>query len=450
MRTIPFFRTQAPLTTAERLAKRRLIVQDTLSLLAVTATTVVLAILTYLIFQSYSQHQRDAAARWKRRGEAALRNNNPKVAVFDLRAALGYEGGDRTTEIDLADALARAGRLQEATAYFNTLWEREPGNGNINLQLARLAGRQQQPATALEHYHAAIYGVWEGDGAIRRRQVRLELVRYLIQQNRLGEARDELLIAAGNDTGTPSLLETAGLLAQAHAYGDALHLYREVAGRRPPMTEAFEGAGQMAFAMGHFRTAHLFLERAVTVASPQQPLVNHELTEHNLQVARAVMAAYPSPSLPERERLRRVVQAYATARRRFQACTMKAPAAGAATGGQPGAPTDAARTHEIAALAERWQQAPSPLTVQQLQRDDGLETVVMQLVYDTELALDSAPAAAAGTSGGGTPTTQTATAPAAKTPAPARVAAPPSACGPPAGLDAALLRIAATPDGVDQ
>jgi len=179
LKTIPFFRSSIPLTPAERLAKRHLIFKDTLALLSVFAVTCVLAVLTWLIFRSYSLHQKDAAARWKRRGEEALVHNNPAAAVYDLRTSLGYEPDHRDTEVELAKALAQMGTprsMQEAAVYFNTLWEKEPGDGNINLQLARLAARQGQTAVALDHYHMAIYGVWEGDGAIRRRQVRLELM----------------------------------------------------------------------------------------------------------------------------------------------------------------------------------------------------------------------------------------------------------------------------------
>ena len=47
-----------------------------------------------------------------------------------------------STEIKLAEALASAGRIQEATVYFNALLESQQGSGLINLQLARLAARQ--------------------------------------------------------------------------------------------------------------------------------------------------------------------------------------------------------------------------------------------------------------------------------------------------------------------
>jgi tetratricopeptide (TPR) repeat protein len=410
VRTIPFFRASTPLTPAERLAKRHLIFKDTLALLSVFAVTCVLAVLTWLIFRSYSQHQSDAAARWKRRGEDALAHNNAKAAVYDLRTALGYGQDDPATEVELAGALAKAGRLQEATAYFNTLWEKEPGNGNINLQLARLAGRQRQTDLALHDYHAAIYGVWEGDGAIRRRQVRLELVRYLIQQKRFSDARDELLIAAGNDTTTPGLLEVAGLLAEAHAPSDALQIYREVAGRRPVVVQALEGAGQMAFTLARYRTARTYLDRALNASSASRPLMNRTLAEKNLKIANAVMAIYPSQALPQRERLRRVVRAFNVARKRYTACAN-------GTAGQNNTPkhgsTQIQNNEDMAALGTHWQNARPRLTVAALVDSAQLEQATMQLVFDTEQVTEQV-------------------------------------CGEPTNDDAALLRIAASPESVEQ
>ena len=405
MRTIPFFRAVTPLTPAERLAKRRLVFKDTLALSGILVVTCVLAVLTWLLFGSYSQHQSDAAARWKRRGEIALAQGNPMAAVFDLRAALSYAPDDRSTEIELAGALADAGRLQEAAAYFSTLWEKEPGSGTINLQLARVAARQQQTAIALEHYHAAIYGTWEGDGTVRRRQVRLELVRYLIQRNKFTDARDELLIAAGNDTATPALLEVAGLLEAAHAPSDALHQYHEIATRRPVNVLALEGAGQTAFTLGRYRTARSYLEKAIAAGSPEHPLVNKSLVEKNLQIANAVLASYPSQQLPERERLSRVMRAHELARRRFSDCDDQAAA--------QSAPAPAEEQDAMDALAARWQAARPHLSVDDLATNPQLELAATQLVYDTEQLTN-------------------------------RV------CGEPAGANAILLRIATSPDTVDQ
>jgi tetratricopeptide (TPR) repeat protein len=410
LRTIPFFRSSTPLTPAERLAKRQLVFKDTLALLSVFAVTCVLAVLTWLIFRSYSQHQSDAAARWKRRGEDALKHNNAGAAVYDLRTSLGYGLGDPGTEVELAGALAQAGRLQEAAVYFNTLWEKEPGNGNINLQLARLAVRQGQMAPALDHYHAAIYGVWEGDGAIRRRQVRLELVRYLIQQKRLGDARDELLIAAGNDTTTPGLMEVAGMLAEANDPADALRIYHEVAGRRPVEPKALEGTGQMAFLLARYKMARSYLDSALKASNTAHPLADRTMAEKNLQIANAIMAIYPSEELPRRERLRRVLRARDVAQKRYLACANGT--AGHTTTPQNGS-KQIQNNEQMASLGNRWQSMRPKLTTAVLADDAQLEQATMQLVYDTEQLT-------------------------------AQV------CGEPTGEDAALLRIAQSPDSIDR
>jgi tetratricopeptide (TPR) repeat protein len=373
----------------------------------------VLAVLTWLIFRSYSQHQSDAEARWKRRGEQALQNHNATAAVYDLRTALGYGQDDPGTEVELAQGLAQIGTprsLQEAAVYLNTLWEKEPGNGNINLQLARVLARQGQRAGALEHYQAAIYGVWKGNGAVQGRQARLEMVRYLIQQDKFGEARDELLIAAGNDKSTPALMEVAGLLAEAHAPSDALRFYHEVAGRKPVEVQALEGTGQMAFLLAKYQMARIYLDRALKSSNAAHPLMDRALAEKNLQIANAVMAIYPSEELPQRERLLRVVRAYEVARRRYAACAN-------GNAGQSDAPLNGTaqvqNSEQMTALGSRWESARPRLTVAALVDSEQLEKATMQLVYDTEQVT-------------------------------ARV------CGEPTGEDAALLRIAASPDSVDQ
>ena len=412
MKAIPFFRADTPLTPAERVAKRHLVIQDTLALLSVLAVTCILAVLTWLIFRSYSQHQSDAAARWKRRGEEALAQGKAAAAVYDLRTSLGYGQDDPGAEIELARALAEVDTprsLQEAAVYLNTLWEKEPGNGNINLQLARVLARQGQTTSALDHYHAAVYGVWEGQGAVRGRQARLEMVRYQIALGRYNDARGELLIAAGNDNSTQTLMVVAGLLTDAHAPADALHMYLEVAKRRPVVPRALEGAGQMAFTLGRYRTAREYLEKALNAASAAHPLADKALAETNLRVASAVMAISPSPALPQRERLRRVVRAYETARKRYTDCANGNAGQSPVANGK----TQIQNSQEMATLGNRWQAARPRLTIASLANDASLEEATMQLVYDTEQVTEHV-------------------------------------CGEPTGEDAALLRIAASPESVNQ
>jgi tetratricopeptide (TPR) repeat protein len=406
-----FLHPRTPLTPAERSAKRRLVIQDTLALLSLFAITAVLAVLTFLLFRSYSQHEKDLAARWLRRGDAALAAGQPQQAINALRSALAFQPDNRQTQIKLAEALASAGRVQEATVYFNTLWDKEPGSGIINLQLARLATRTiakhvDNARRALEYYHAAIYGTWEGDGAERRRDVRLELVRYELSKGMFTDARNELLIAAGNadETNTTALLEVAKLLEQAHAPNESLRLYKQILARGDNSFAALEGAGRTAFALGRYRAAKQYLERALERPDgAQQSDMDEDRRE--LAQAKAILKLYPAPTLPERERAKRVLKAREIARQRFLSCA--APNANSATN------TAAALPPDLTQLSTRWQAEPKNLTVSALMHDPQLLQQELDLIYDTELTTAHH-------------------------------------CGTPTGDDALLLRIAQAPDAVEQ
>ncbi len=439
---------RTPLTAAERLAKRRLIVQDTLALTGLFVITVLFAVLTYLLFQSYSQHQKDAAARWLRRGESALRAGKPLSAVYALRSALAYAPTDRRTEIELAKALADSGNIQEATVYFNALWEAEPGNGQINLELARLALASHRIPAALQYYHASIYGTWEGDGAKRRREVRLELVNHLIDLHRYSEARDELLIAAGNagDNDVADRLRIAGLLLEAHAPADALHLYRDLAARKPAPVEAVQGAGRTAVLLGRYLEAKQYLERAVAAeaATEHKGAAEPTLDADRQQLAEVnrLLALYPSSGLAPKARAERVLADRRLAKQRLDACAEQlantagasAPAAappgnagqgaatrpGAASPGTTGSPATGAKAAAqpvtagpLAPVVAQWASQGRRLTVADLvEHPDRMQSEI-ELIYGTELATNAV-------------------------------------CGPPAGDDALLLKIAQAPDAVEQ
>src|SRR5207237_9136816 len=114
--------------------------------------------------------------RWSERGRRALQANRSQEAVADLRTALLYAPGNRAFELLLAEALGQAGRTDESLNYFLGLWETMPGDGSINLSLARLAAQKVNRTDAVRYYRAAIDGTWEqGDGVERRAAVRAEL-----------------------------------------------------------------------------------------------------------------------------------------------------------------------------------------------------------------------------------------------------------------------------------
>lgn len=386
------------LTSEDRLARRRLILRDTISLLTLFLITVVIFVLTFFLHRSFTDHQQVLGQRWKARGEAALNAGHPEQAIDALRSALAYVPS-RDTEIELASALAAAGKTQEATAYFNTLWEAAPGDGTINLQLARLYVTQGNETLALQHFQLALDGTWTENGYDRRRGVRLEMAQYLLSRHETASARTQLLIAASNAPNDPSIrLQIAGLLEQAGDPQDALNLYRAVANGRNPAIAALEGAGRTAFNLGMYHVAGEYLGRALSgTLANSLPDYRKMADRDMLDTSLHILLLYPSLDLSPRARADRILSIRKIARQRLTDCTGAAAHVPAA----------------LAPLVTRWDQIPASITPAGLEQNPDLEQTIVQLAYDTETA-----------------TAQT--------------------CGTPSGDDALLLRIARNPDAVEQ
>ncbi len=91
-----------------------------------------------------------------------MSSGHPDQAIVALRTALSYAPGERPYELLLAQALGDAGLTEESYNYFLGLWETQPGDGFINLRLARLAATKKDMQAAINYYRGAIYGTWEG------------------------------------------------------------------------------------------------------------------------------------------------------------------------------------------------------------------------------------------------------------------------------------------------
>ena len=96
--------------------------------------------LTALTTRAYRREQQRLAAQASTDGEIALRHGRAGDAVVALRTAMSL-AATRSRRLRLAQALAAAGRDAEARAHLLTLREGTPGDGLINLELARLAAR---------------------------------------------------------------------------------------------------------------------------------------------------------------------------------------------------------------------------------------------------------------------------------------------------------------------
>jgi len=257
-----------------RSTRRRLILRDSLTFISLTLVTVALFTVTLFLFRSFASHRTELGRRWSDRGRIALNQGRPEQAIDSLRTALAYTPGERSYELLLAEALENAGHTEEAFNYFSGLWETEPGSGFVNLQLARISAAKKDQQQAVNFYRASIYGTWEGDGVVRRRDVRLELARYLLDHHDVGAAHAELLIAEGNADNDAALdMHLGDLFLQAGDRTDALEAYIRASEAAPGTPAPLAAAGKLAYHMAQFTTAQRLLQQALRSddASTQHP-----------------------------------------------------------------------------------------------------------------------------------------------------------------------------------
>lgn len=265
------------------------------------------------------------AGRWFGRGQTAMNAGHAGEAIEDFRTALVYaraNGPDSSDRPDydlyLGRALAAAGRIDEARAYLLNLAERTPGNASVNLDLARLAARQNDVANAMRYYTAAIYGVWETDPVIERRNTRIEFAQFLLQHGRGAEAQAELNAMAANLPPDPSLHTRAGtLLQQAGAYSQALKQFEITLRDSPHSQEALRGAGLTEFQLGDYAGAAHYLERAVRDGA------NDSNTKQTLETAQQAVSLDPyTASLSATDRGERASRAFKMALARLKDCSV--------------------------------------------------------------------------------------------------------------------------------
>jgi tetratricopeptide (TPR) repeat protein len=297
----------------------------------VVALLIILFALTAFVVHRYDATRASLAQRWYSEGEAALRFGRAEVALADFRNALVYSPDNPFFQLRLRQAFAATGRIPEARSRLLSLREREPGNGPVNLELARLAARQHALPQAVQFYHDAVYSEWEGDAAAQRRAVRLELVNSLLASDQKAAARAELIGVVGNLPADPNLRTQVGrLMMKTGAYDDALGLFRQALAVEPHAVAALAGAGECYFRTGQYEHAEVYLNRALHY--------NPHLTEAAAMrdTARAVSILDPFlPYLPEQEREGRARQAFEQAMTRLNSCAAQRGIDLQAAGGDP-------------------------------------------------------------------------------------------------------------------
>ena len=345
-----------------------------------------LAVVSFLavggLSRMYHAQQDALANRWFTRGTGDLKDGHFDRAVADFRAALRYSRDNYDFQLNLAQALIGLKRTDEAYAYLINLWEREPENGLVNLELARIAAQKEQTERALRYYHNAIYATWPGDQEVQRRSTRLELIEYLLGINAKAQAQSELIALAANLGDDPSLHQRVGdLFLQAQDYEHALAEYRLTLKSDHHNPAALAGAGLAAFDLGRYALAQRYLQVAAT-ANPEdrQSVGLLNTTELVLQMdpfRRQISAD---------QRNRIVIEAFAAAGDRLKSCSATAN-------------LDHSKSPERLeqTLADSWAEMKPKINQGDLRRDPDLVEKAMDLVFEIERQTKAACGAPSGT-----------------------------------------------------
>jgi len=337
----------------------------------------ILAVLFFLAVSGlshiYHTQQQSLGNRWFDRGVTDLNAQRFERAVSDFRTALLYSRDDYSYEFNLAEALIGLKRTDEAYAYLINLWDEEPENGLVNLELARIAAHKHETDKALRYYHNAIYATWsDSDEELERRTTRLELIDYLLGIGARTQAESELIALAANlGDDAAQQLRVADLFARIKDYEHALAEYRLVLASDRNNPAALAGLGMSAFQLSRYDVARRYLE-AAAAANP-----NDSQSAELLKTTELVLRLDPyQRQLSVAERNRIVIEGFAAAGERVKACS---PA-----GGVPEQMPNSSAPNNLAAKRAKWEQMKNQVTEQGLRRNPDLVDAAMDLVFDIE------------------------------------------------------------------
>jgi tetratricopeptide (TPR) repeat protein len=272
--------------------------------------------ITGVIVSLFHQKQARLAQTWRSAGEVNLASGRAKVAIEDFRNALLYSPNSTSMQLELAQALAEQGQLDEAQTYLMSLRASDPENSLINVELARVAAVRGDVDATTAYYHDAMYGHWPNNPHDSRLAAREELIQFFLSHGRKDAARAESLSMAADNPADPDVRVQAGnYLLQTGDAQSALNEFQRVLRMEPENQGALTGSGEAALTLGRFSEAEHYLTRAI------QRGTNDPVVARDREVA--AMAAdldpYETP-LNDTERRRRVLRLFGEATERAKSC----------------------------------------------------------------------------------------------------------------------------------
>jgi len=224
------------------------------------------AVLAFLFTRAVAANNREAnlrdAGEWYARGERALAAARLDDAVDAFRRATVRNRLDRRYMLALARALEARHDEDAARSVLLTLRESAPEDPEINLQLARLAAARHDVTETVRFYHYALYAPWPSADPDARRRSRLELVRFLLENDQRSQAVSELVATTADLPNTVEAhLETGRLFVAAGDDGHALDQFQRALRLAPRNQEALAGAAEAAAQLGNDRLAETYRRR---------------------------------------------------------------------------------------------------------------------------------------------------------------------------------------------
>jgi Flp pilus assembly protein TadD len=319
-----------------------------------------------------AMHERTAEF-WYEDGRRLIEGGNVGTAIESLRKAATNDHDNSEYRLALARALARAENFDEARTIFVQSRDAAPENGEVNLDLARLEAQTGNIPGAVRYYRSALYGIWpEGDIDDRRREVRLELIDFLLEQQETNTALSELLMFSRDIGEDAEDHVTAGrMFIRAGEPARAMNQFLTALRSDRNSATALAGAGEAAFMLGNYAAAVRYL----------RPVAEREMASesalHDLAVSELVLSLDPlAPRLAIDNRSARLQRGFTRAKERIDQCIAERQVFGDDAGA-----VLSTLSIEAAALEE-------DLTTARIRRNQDLIDSALALIFRIELAAD--------------------------------------------------------------
>jgi tetratricopeptide (TPR) repeat protein len=353
-----------------------LVIREPFLIVVLLLFTVIFFFLTRTYTSSYERRCAVLGRQWFDRANNDIKKDRPAEAVQGFETALVYAPKNREYLTHLAAALVASGRTSEALSYYQNLWQENPRDGAVNLQLARITASQGDVSGAGGYFNGAIFGNWPDDGSTRRRDAAFEWVHYLLERNDKNRAQSQLLSLAETLPPDPGMHRRLGDdFRQTGAPVYALEQYRLALKYDPDYLPALLAAGQTAFQLGKYNEGESYVNRYLRGGSSELGTEDLQKAHSLLAVIRAAHSLSPfSANLSDEERIRRVIRNFQIAGQRLQSCVPPV---------IPGAP-QTSTNDEISQSLTKWRQMEPSITFSNLHKNPSIIDDTMNYVLTVE------------------------------------------------------------------